>query len=215
MEATECLVQETSKRGVLLIYISTDYVFPGRPGEAPYAADAKPDPPNLYGQTKLDGENAVITATAANGLGLVLRVPVLYGDAAKPEESAVNVLMKAVWEAQEAKGIRMDDWAQRYPTNTEDVARVCMDIAIKYLDTANAVALPKILQFSSEDRLTKFGMCQLFADVLGLPLIGMEAQSGAPDPTASVQRPFDTHLSTQTLKDLGIKVHTQDFSAWW
>ena len=215
MEATECLVQETSKQGILLIYISTDYVFPGRPGEAPYAADDKPDPPNLYGQTKLHGEKAVITATAANGLGLVLRVPVLYGDAEKPEESAVNVLMKAVWDAQEAKGIIMDDWAQRYPTNTEDVARVCMDVAIKYLNTANAVSLPRILQFSSEDRLTKYGMCQLFADVLGLPLIGMEAQSGGPDPAASVQRPFDTHLSTQTLKDLGIKVHAQDFRGWW
>lgn len=163
----------------------------------------------------MDGEKAVITATATNGLGLVLRVPVLYGDAQKPEESAVNVLMRAVWEAQEAKGIRMDDWAQRYPTNTEDVARVCMDVAMKYLDKGNAVSLPRILQFSSEDRLTKFGMCQLFADVLGLPLIGIEAQSEGPDPTASVQRPFDTHLSTKTLKDLDIKVHAQDFRAWW
>ena len=60
------------------------------------------------------------------GLGVVLRVPVLYGEAETPGESAVNVLMDAVWKAQE-KGarVKMDHWAIRYPTNTEDVARVC------------------------------------------------------------------------------------------
>jgi len=60
------------------------------------------------------------------GLGVVLRVPVLYGEAEKPAESAVNVLMDAVWKAQEKDAaVTMDHWALRYPTNTEDVGRVC------------------------------------------------------------------------------------------
>lgn len=60
------------------------------------------------------------------GLGVVLRVPVLYGDAEMPSESAINVLMDTVWKAQEADAkINMDHWALRYPTNTEDVGRVC------------------------------------------------------------------------------------------
>jgi dTDP-4-dehydrorhamnose reductase len=83
----------------------------------------------LYGQTKLDGEHAVLDEYAAagkEGLGLVLRVPVLYGSAEVPSESAVNVLMDVVWKAQQ-QGFRtkMDHWALRYPTNTEDVGRVC------------------------------------------------------------------------------------------
>lgn len=55
-----------------------------------------------------------------------MRVPVLYGDAETPAESAVNVLMDSVWKAQEEDAkIKMDHWALRYPTNTEDVGRVC------------------------------------------------------------------------------------------
>ena len=59
------------------------------------------------------------------GWGVVLRVPVLYGEASSPAESAVNVLMDAVWKAQEkGANVKMDHWAIRYPTNTEDIGRV-------------------------------------------------------------------------------------------
>ena len=110
-----------------MIYISTDYVFSGRPGEAPYEADATPAPTNLYGQTKLDGERAVLGEFGDSGRGVVLRVPILYGSAERTDESAVNVLMEAVRKAAQGDGgrVKMDHWALRYPTNTEDVGRVC------------------------------------------------------------------------------------------
>ena len=31
----------------------------------------------------------------------------------------------------------------------------------------------------------------------------------------AVQRPYDTHLSTRSLKELGIDTYAQDFGAWW
>lgn len=127
--ATRSLAKLCAARSILLIYISTDYVFSGKEGEAPYEADAPTAPTNLYGQTKLDGERAVLEeygAAGRQGLGLVLRVPVLYGSAEMPSESAVNVLLDLVWKAQEdGARIKMDDWQLRYPTNTEDVGRVC------------------------------------------------------------------------------------------
>lgn len=214
-EASKTLAQVTSKRSVLLIYISTDYVFPGKPGQAPYETDAEPQPTNLYGQTKLDGEDAVLKATEESDLGVVLRVPVLYGKASEPKESAVNVLMDVVWKAQEKDAtIKMDDWAQRYPTNTEDVARVCLDVAKKYL-AGKPKDLPKILQFSSEDKFTKYEICELLAEIMGLSLDGMVADKVGSDPNAAVQRPYDTHLSTRALRGIGINVRTQDFKAWW
>ncbi|KKK19228.1 NAD dependent epimerase/dehydratase family protein [Aspergillus ochraceoroseus] len=217
VDATRILAEATSSRNILLIYISTDYVFPGTEGEAPYEANAETNPPNLYGQLKRDGEIAVLEATKESGLGLVLRVPVLYGISGHNSESAVNTLVDAVWKAQDANaGVTMDDWAQRYPTNTEDVARVCRDIVIKYIKERHRIKeLPRILQFSSEDRMTKYEMCEKFADVLGLSLAGMIQNKQGNDPTASVQRPYDTHLSTKELRDLGIDVHTIDFVAWW
>lgn len=132
VQTPSLLSRLSTARDITLIYISTDYVFPGRPGDAPYSASATPAPTNLYGQTKLDGENVVLDEfkkAGKQGQGVVLRVPVLYGHAEMPAESATNVLMDAVWKAQtQGEKVKMDHWAIRYPTNTEDVARVCSGI---------------------------------------------------------------------------------------
>ncbi|KAI5918562.1 hypothetical protein F4810DRAFT_568963 [Camillea tinctor] len=219
IEATRSLAALCAARDILLIYISTDYVFPGKPGDAPYAANATPQPTNLYGQTKLDGERAALEEfknAGKQGLGVVLRVPVLYGDAEMPSESAVNTLMDSVWKAQEpGTKIQMDHWALRYPTNTEDVGRVCHDVSVKYLGASDRTLLPQTLQFSSEDKFTKYEICKLFGEIMGLSIAAIEPNTEGNDPNAAVQRPYDCHLSTQELKDLGIDVSTQDFTGWW
>ncbi|OCK82136.1 NAD(P)-binding protein [Lepidopterella palustris CBS 459.81] len=227
--ASSVLASSTSSRGIFLLYISTDYVFSGRPGEAPYKTTSIPDPPNVYGQTKLDGERAVLDAAskiAGNAKAkrlpvstVVLRVPVLYGSC-DPPESAVNVLMNQVWAAQELKPsdpkIKIDNYAQRYPTNTEDVGRVCVDICQLYLQPSSAdKGLPLILQFSSEDKMTKWQICQTFGEILGLPLDGLEPYVPNQEPQDGVKRPYDCHLDTSALKQLGIDVSTVGFTTWW
>ena len=47
VDSSRALAEATTARGIFLIYISTDYVFSGRPGEAPYKITSKPDPPNV------------------------------------------------------------------------------------------------------------------------------------------------------------------------
>ncbi len=127
--ASASLAKLCAANSIILIYISTDYVFPGTEGDAPYQTNSTPKPPNLYGETKLEGEKAVLSEfekAGKAGWGVVLRVPVLYGEAETPSESAVNVLMEAVQKAQDADAnIKVDHWSIRYPTNTEDVGRVC------------------------------------------------------------------------------------------
>ena len=44
--------------GAYVIYLSTDYVFDGN--DAPYEVDAKPNPLNAYGKTKLEGEKVTL-----------------------------------------------------------------------------------------------------------------------------------------------------------
>lgn len=63
--------------------------------------------------------------------------------------------------------------------------------------------------------MTKYEICQTFADIMDLPMGNIEANTEGNDPNAAVQRPFDCHLSTKALKDLGIDVSTNDFVAWW
>lgn len=213
MRATETLARAGSTRNAFLIYISTDYVFPGVQGQAPYKTTDTPKPTNIYGQTKLDGETAVLAYPGT----VVLRVPVLYGPTAPKDnnkESAVNVLMDALYKSQK-EPVKMDAWAIRYPTNTEDVARVCLDIA-KYYTSSAGEDLPRILQFSSEDRMTKYEICETFAEIMGLPVDGIvkDEDGGKPGPDGTV-RPYDCHLDTGELKRLGIDVATMDFVAWW
>ena len=211
MTATEKLAKASD---AFLIYISTDYVFPGVQGQAPYKSTDEPQPPNIYGQTKLDGERAVLDASKN---AVVLRVPVLYGHT-NPEnnnkESAINILMDSLQKSQKEK-VEMDDWAIRYPTNTEDVGRVCADIA-KLYTAQNDSSLPRILQFSSEDRMTKYEICQKFSEITDLPMNGLVADNdgGKPGPDGTV-RPYNCHLDTADLKSLGIDVSTVDFVGWW
>ncbi|KAL8953826.1 MAG: hypothetical protein Q9222_000335 [Ikaeria aurantiellina] len=213
--AARRVAEAARSRRILLIYMSTDYVFSGKAGQAPYDVSATPNPPNLYGQTKLAGEKAVLEVCENTGLAVVLRVPVLYGSVETNAESAVNVLIDAVWKAQDKDAhVAMDNWSLRYPTNTEDVARVLVDIARQYLVADEArVAMPKVLHFSSEEGFTKYQICEILAEILGLPLEGMTGQGE--DPPAKVARPYDTHLSTQVLKKMGINVGTQGFRDWW
>ena len=58
-EATRSIAAACSAAGCKMIYISTDYVFDGQ-GERPWKPDGETSRPlNVYGQTKLEGENAV------------------------------------------------------------------------------------------------------------------------------------------------------------
>ena len=57
-EGTRHIAQACAEIGAKLVYISTDYVFPGD-GDEPYDVEAAKGPANVYGRTKLAGEEAV------------------------------------------------------------------------------------------------------------------------------------------------------------
>ncbi|RIB10362.1 RmlD-like substrate binding domain-containing protein [Gigaspora rosea] len=135
---------------ILLIHISTDYVFDGK--NPPYDVNDKPNPLNFYGETKYKSELAV---QSANNQTVVLRVPVLYGEVEFPGESAVNILMDSVKNS--SKNVEMDHYAIRYPTNVRDVARVIKDISEKNVE--QHIPISGILHFSSNENFTKYGMC--------------------------------------------------------
>jgi S-adenosylmethionine synthetase len=223
VSASRNLAEATISRSIFLIYISTDYVFSGKPGEAPYLTTSPTNPPNTYGQTKLDGENAVLEVAREAGVKnkvVILRVPLLYGKCDEPHQSAVNVLMSLLWTSQSISPndtrLKIDNYALRFPTNTSDVARVCRDLSKFYLNPPNSTRdLPTTLHFSSEDRMTKWQICQTFAEIMGLPLDGMEAFQPDDDPKDGVQRPYDCHLDISALRHLGIDTSTVNFTVWW
>lgn len=78
-EAPGVLAEEAKKLGAALIHYSTDYVFNGEKSGA-YVEDDATDPQNVYGRTKLAGEQAI----AASGVDhLVFRTSWVYGTRGK------------------------------------------------------------------------------------------------------------------------------------
>lgn len=68
------LAETAAKIGAVLVHYSTDYVFDGIKG-CPYLETDAPNPLSVYGQTKLEGEQAVAAADCAF---LILRTAWVY-----------------------------------------------------------------------------------------------------------------------------------------
>jgi dTDP-4-dehydrorhamnose reductase len=72
--AAAVLADEAKRARALLIHYSTDYVFDGE-RDAPYDEDAPVNPVNVYGESKLEGERAIVASGAA---ALTLRTSWVY-----------------------------------------------------------------------------------------------------------------------------------------
>ena len=71
------LAKISKKSKIKLIHISTDFVFNGHKKE-PYTEDDKTSPINIYGETKLAGELAIISAMPFNSI--IIRTGWLYSE---------------------------------------------------------------------------------------------------------------------------------------
>lgn len=58
VDGTAHIAEACRRTGAVMMYFSTDYVFNGE-GETPWKPDDPTGPVSVYGQSKLDGENAV------------------------------------------------------------------------------------------------------------------------------------------------------------
>ena len=110
--AARRIAENCGKIGARLIHISTDYVFDGRQRE-PYDEDAAPSPLSIYGQSKADGEYAVLASLRE---ALVVRVAWIFG----PEKpSFVDMLLSRALAHDKVAAIG-DKWST--PSYTEDLA---------------------------------------------------------------------------------------------
>ena len=100
--------------GATVIQVSTDFVFDGT-RSTPYPVDAAPSPINVYGASKLAGEEAVRSSGASY---VILRCGWLY--------SAIpgNFLTKMLGHMQSPRSLRVVDDQVGVPTTAADVAQV-------------------------------------------------------------------------------------------
>ena len=115
------LADETGRRGIPLVHISTDYVFDGRKG-APYVEQDSVAPLNAYGRSKLAGERGVC---AGNPRHVVLRTSWIYSPYGR---NFVKTILRLAGEREHLTVVADQ---RGCPTAARDIARACLDIALR------------------------------------------------------------------------------------
>ncbi|MFC0212419.1 dTDP-4-dehydrorhamnose reductase [Paenibacillus chartarius] len=100
------------KTGAKLVYVSTDYVFDGRKG-SPYAETDKPNPLNVYGSSKLLGEQITKAICARH---YIVRTSWLYG------KHGNNFVTKVAAKALQERKLTLVNDQFGSPTYTFDLA---------------------------------------------------------------------------------------------
>lgn len=111
--APEVLAVEAKRLGALLVHFSTDYVFDGAK-EAPYAEEDRPHPLNVYGKSKLEGEQAIVASGCHH---LILRTSWVYSARGN------NFLRTILRRAREQPELRVVNDQIGAPTSAAAIAR--------------------------------------------------------------------------------------------
>ena len=101
-----------------MVFISTDYVFPGT-GDQPWKVNDPYGPRNVYGMSKVQGEDAVRSLMTRF---FILRTSWAYG------KNGRNFVRTMIRLGKEKKEIRVVDDQIGSPTYTRDLARVICDM---------------------------------------------------------------------------------------
>lgn len=145
------LAEEAKKIGAALIHYSTDYVFDGSKRGAngdliPYTEDDLPNPINIYGKTKLAGEQAIIASGCKH---LIFRTSWVYSSHGK------NFLLTMLRLAKERT--RLDIVADQYgaPTSAQWIAQVTAHFVKRAIAECGAETSTKTME------LPLGGICNL------------------------------------------------------
>jgi dTDP-4-dehydrorhamnose reductase len=107
-----------AENGSILLHISTDYIFDGEKERA-YEIWDKPNPINVYGGTKLSGENYIRSIMTHY---LIIRTSWLFGHGGRNFVSTMLDLAKR------GDTIRVINDQKGCPTYTVDLAKTCLDL---------------------------------------------------------------------------------------
>lgn len=147
--AVGILADASKKAGVRFIHVSTDYVFDGL-SETPYKEDHDTDPVNIYGASKLAGENL---ALKKNEQSIIIRTAWVYSEFGN---NFVKTMLRLMKDRKEI-GVVADQVGA--PTYATDLARGILDIIEK--TSGNQLAwTPGLYHYSNRGRISWFDFAE-------------------------------------------------------
>ncbi len=120
VDAPALMAEEAKRIGASLVHYSTDYVFDGS-SSFPYTETDQPNPINVYGKTKLAGEEAIRAVGAQH---LIFRTAWVYGTTGR---NFLLTILRLATEREELKVVHdqfgAPTWSQEIAAGTERILR--------------------------------------------------------------------------------------------
>ena len=187
--ATACVAQDAR-----LVTFSTDYVFSGRDRKEPYREDEAPAPVQLYGISRVAGEQAALGFAPQHAI--VIRTCGLYGRAGSKSRGGNFVDGRAA-EARAGKRIEMAcEQTVGAPTSTDDLSRAVFALI------GAAGLRPGIYHLVNEGDCTWYEFTREIARLAGGGAEVVPVDRGGK--YAGVVRPLYSVLANTKARSLGI-----------
>ena len=184
-EGTRNVAIACLEASVPMLYLSTDYVFDGRKPN-PYAEDDPPNPLNVYGRSKLEGERHVTKLLPA---AWIVRTSWLFGPFGKNFVSAI------LQRARQMEPLRVVDDQVGAPTYTLDLAEKLEQIVMK--------GTPGVYHVTNRGYCSWFEFAREILRQVGLTHVPLSAiPTSASDRPAL--RPLNSRLAHTRLESEGL-----------
>ncbi|AFV98292.1 MULTISPECIES: dTDP-4-dehydrorhamnose reductase [unclassified Sulfuricurvum] len=141
-------------KNIALIHISTDYVFDGK-NHRPYVESDPTDPQGVYGRTKRDGENAILSVAPANAI--IIRTSWVYSSFGT---NFVKTMLR-LGKERDSLGVIFDQIGT--PTYARDLAETILEI----LPNINN-RTPEIYHYSNEGCASWYDFARAIFELSGV-----------------------------------------------
>jgi dTDP-4-dehydrorhamnose reductase len=180
--------------GARLVSFSSDYVF-GGDRRVPYAEDDPPGPLQIYGITRLAGENAAIAAAPERAV--IVRTCGLYGVSGAKSKGG-NFVDKVLALARTQGRIEMSSDQTVAPTSTDDLSRAVLSLI------AHPGLRPGIYHLVNEGACTWYEFTRAIVELAGLATEVRPVDRGGR--TGDMRRPLYSVLKNTRARALGISL---------
>lgn len=168
--------------GLWLLHISTDFVFDGT-SDKPYVENDTPNPINVYGASKLAGEQLLVESRCRH---CIMRVEWTYGSTDN------NFVTKMIKRAKTGGSLKVVDDQIGSPTATTEVAKVICKLLSKRPQG--------LFHFASAGYTSRFEMAKFIFNKLNMP-VDLSGCKTADFPTAA-KRPLNSRFECSKIKAL-------------
>jgi dTDP-4-dehydrorhamnose reductase len=189
--APGAIAEEAKKLGSLLVHYSTDYVYDGSKS-GPWVETDAPNPLNVYGKSKLAGDEAI---AAAGGDYLILRTSWVYG------ARGSNFLLTMLRLAKEREELRIVDDQKGSPTSSGSIASATAQVLAQVLAPKGdgLAGRSGVYHLTNSGTTTWFGFAKAFLSrQAACPRLTPISTSEYPLPA---RRPMNSVLSCEKLAE--------------